>query len=118
MRYIWKKVGRRSVEVSQSGPEGLSLNDCQILVGGNIEIVPTGIPGVDAVCNEEGMFCGEGGEPLPANVCGLLGDFLILAYDDEGDQRDMTDLELVEVGMWLERNRSKKHPIHRDPVFT
>jgi len=79
-------------------------------VGGYIQMVPIG-PSIDIVCNEEGMYAGPNGGPLPFNAAGYLGNILIVATDNEGDHRDMTDEELRKSLAYLERYKDLKHDL-------
>lgn len=105
MKAIQKKAGRPAVVIDSR----LSLKDMQAAVGGCIEMVPVG-PGVRAVVNEDGMTAGEGGGPLPANACGLLGDFLVVAIGEDGSPRGLTGEEERKAMAWLARGEGVPHP--------
>lgn len=79
-------------------------------VGGFIQMVPIG-PNVDIVCNEEGMFAGPDGGPLPFNAAGYLGNILIVASGDDGEHRDLTDEEQRKGLAYLERYKDLKHDL-------
>jgi hypothetical protein len=89
MKAILKKVGEDAKIID----ENLTYDFMVKTVGGYIQMVPTA-PHIDVVCNEEGMFAGPNGTPLPANDAGYLGDVLMIATDDDGEHRDMTPEEL------------------------
>lgn len=113
MRYVLLKVGASQLPQVLSTPK-ITLKFLQGLVGGYIQVVPMreyGLQGIDCICNEEGMYAANG-QPLPANRCGLLGDFVVVAHDDNGEVRDFTDQELLLVGMFLREFWNDMHPIH------
>jgi hypothetical protein len=89
MKAILKKVGEDAKIIDAD----LSYDFMVKTVGGFIQMVPTA-PCIDIVCNEEGMFAGPNGTPLPANDAGYLGDVLMLATGEDGEHRDMTAEEL------------------------
>jgi len=78
-------------------------------VGGWLEFIPLA-EGIDLVANEEAMFCGAEGGPLPQNACGILGNFLIIGSDTEGEPRDLTDTELVKAIDYIKRFEHEQHP--------
>lgn len=87
-----------------------SLSSLQKEVGGYIQMVPV-LPSVDLVCNEEGMFAGPNGEPLPANTCGILGDFLFVAYNTDGEMRGLTPDEVEKIYWWYRDHQNDIHPM-------
>jgi hypothetical protein len=89
MKAILKKVGEDAKIIDES----LSYDFMVKTVGGYIQLVPTA-PYIDVVCNEEGMFAGPNGTPLPANDAGFLGHVLMTATGEDGEPRDMTPEEL------------------------
>jgi len=107
MKVIKKKVGEDPVVLDVE----VTYEFMNESVGGFIEVVPIGPNGVDVVCNEEGMFSGPGGGPLPQNAAGFLGDILIVGHDNEsGDPRSLTDEEVRKGLAYLERFKDVKHP--------
>jgi hypothetical protein len=89
MKAILKKVGEDAKIID----ENLTYDFMNKTVGGYIQMVPVA-PYLEVVCNEEGMFAGPNGGPLPANDAGYLGDVVLAATDDDGEHRDMTAEEL------------------------
>ncbi len=88
-----------------------SLEALQKEVGGFIQMVPVLPPFVDLVCNEEGMFAGPNGGPLPANSCGILGDFLFVAHDSNGEMRSLTIEEVGQIYWWHRDHQNDIHPM-------
>ncbi len=92
-------------------------------VGGYIQMVPIG-PNVEIVCNEEGMFAGPGGTPLPFNAAGYLGNILIIGFRpclSSLTPRYSKSLELVAIGnlvrqisLPLLNYQIDKHSFHQD----
>ncbi len=107
MKAIIKKVG----EPAQLYDGPITYEFMNSTVGGFIQMVPVGPNGVEVVCNEEGMFAGPGGAPLPQNAAGFLGDVLMVAVDAEsGDCRDMTAEELRKGFRYFEVLAGVQHP--------
>ena len=107
-RAIRKNVGEPAevIEVDQS------LEFWQSVVGGYVQSVPLG-PEVSVLCNEEGMFSGPDGGPLPQNAAGYLGNILIVAVDsEEGDPRSLTETEVRKGLRYLEVFDKVRHPMH------
>jgi hypothetical protein len=89
VKAILKKVGEEAKIIN----EDLSYDFLVKTVGGFIQMVPTA-PDIDIICNEEGMYAGPNGGPLPANDAGYLGDVVMNATDEVGEPRDMTPEEI------------------------
>jgi len=106
VKAITKKVGESPVQFDGE----LDYEFVSGFVGGYIEMVPIG-PGVDVICNEEGMFAGSDGGPLPQNAAGFLGNILIVAVDtDSGEFRSLTDEELRKGFAYLQVFKDVVHP--------
>lgn len=94
MKIIRVNVGSPP-EVLDVPADQLTLKYMQDAVGGYIDCVGI-LPEVSLICNDEGLYCGEDGGPLPANICGIYGNFLISAYKlADGETRSLTDSEVV-----------------------
>jgi hypothetical protein len=107
MKAIRKEVGKPAEVIDLD----MTYEFQRATVGGYIQMVPIG-PGVEVVCNEEGMFAGPGGTPLPQNAAGYLGNILIVAVDpDEGECIDMTPEQLRKGLAYLERYAELKHDL-------
>jgi hypothetical protein len=92
----------------------LGLEDLQAIVGGNIEVIPL-VPGVDLVANEEAMYAGPEGDPLPQNAAGILGPLMILGSSENGDFRSLTMEEVLQALSYLERFKDELHPMYSHP---
>ena len=106
MRAILKNVGEPAILFDGD----ISYEFMNSTVGGYVQMVPIG-PEVEIVCNEEGMFAGPNGAPLPQNAAGFLGNIVIVAMDcDSGECRDMTDEELRRGFAYLAAFANVEHP--------
>lgn len=109
MKAILKNVGKPAEVIDVN----VNYDFMSATVGGFIQMVPIG-PNVEVVCNEEGMFAGPGGTPLPFNAAGYLGNILIVSLDDDGDERGLTDDEIRKGLAYLERYADLKHDLSGD----
>ncbi len=88
-----------------------SLEAMQAIVGGYIEKSPCdSMPGVDLICNEEGMSLS-----LEPNGCGILGSFFFARFGEEGDWVNLTLADILEIGQYVTRQRGKLHPSLLNP---
>ena len=79
------------------------LKAMQGFVGGRIEIVSPA-PGIDLVCNEEGILLGLEPNRMIPNISGIIhGDFFLCTHDDEGESVSLTDDQLEFLHNTLDR---------------
>lgn len=93
---VLKATGAEPERVDIDG----SLQTLQALVGGWIEELALPLDGLVAVVNEDGRMLDA---PINVTVDGepIRGSLVVMAYDDAGEARSMTDAEVDAALAWI-----------------